>query len=140
MELVPIIQISLALFAGLLLLVLLISYIVFKTNKPEQRSQNYEGYGFQNAYPQIVHGQNYTQMEGSYNDYSPYYEPYDNQDYQQVQAMPAPRRENASRPERYKVVNNDASSENKAYYPERSDGYKHRFAPNKNTNAFAQFK
>lgn len=142
MELVPIIQISLALFTGLLLLVLLISYIVFKVNKNEQASQFNPEYGFQKNqgyYPELQ-DQNYSQTAGVYDEYSTYYNGYDGQQIQQVQAQPVLRREGSSRQSRYTVIYNEGNGERSAYYPERSTGYKYRFAPTKNTNAFAQFK
>ncbi|MCU7490766.1 MAG: hypothetical protein HF312_06585 [Ignavibacteria bacterium] len=141
MELVPIIQISLALFSGLLLLVLLISYIVFKMNKSEQTTQIQPEYGMQMShgyYSEMRQEQSYPQTLSVYNEYNP---SYNGMESQQLQAQPAPRNEYSSRQGRYTVVYNEtASGEKQAYYPERASGYKHRFAPTKNTNAFAQFK
>ncbi|HEX2867075.1 MAG TPA: hypothetical protein VHO03_08530 [Ignavibacteriales bacterium] len=140
MELVPIIQISLALFTGLLILVLIISYIVFKMNKNEQAKQFKPEYSLQmnqGYYPETMQDQSYPQTSGMYDEYSAYYNAYDAQ---QVQAQPIARHESFARQSRYTVVYNDGNSEKAAYYPERSTGYKYRFAPTKNTNAFAQFK
>ncbi|MGE5351695.1 MAG: hypothetical protein ACM3P0_06405 [Acidobacteriota bacterium] len=141
MELVPIIQISLALFSGLLLLVLLISYLVFKMNKSEQTTQIQPEYSTQmnhGYYPEMRQEQSYPQTMSVYNDYNSYYNGMENQ---QAQAQPPQRREYSSRQGRYTVVYNEAAQgEKQAYYPERSSGYKYRFAPTKNTNAFAQFK
>lgn len=144
MELVPIIQISLALFTGLLLLVLLISYIVFKVNKNEQTAQFNPEYSFQmnqEYFPEMRQDQSYSQMSAMYDEYSTYYNGYDAQQAQQAQqAQPAARQESFSRQSRYRVIQNDGNGQRTAYYPERSTGYKYRFAPTKNTNAFAQFK
>jgi len=147
MELVPIIQISLVLFTGLLLLVLLISYIVFKLNKNEQTIQINQEYGTQmnnGYYSEMRQDQTYHPAVSMYDDNSSYYNGYENQQIQQVKAQPVQRRENPSRQSRYTVVYNEGVSEKNveksAYYPERSSGLKYRFAPTKNTNAFAQFK
>ncbi|MCU7496899.1 MAG: hypothetical protein HF314_14285 [Ignavibacteria bacterium] len=144
MELVPIIQISLALFSGLLLLVLLISYIVFKVNKNSQAAQTNQEYGRQmnnDYFPDMRQEQEYSQMASAYNAFSPYYSGQESQEFQQPQASPASRRENSSsRQNRYTVVYNEGTGEKTAYYPERSEEYKYRFAPTKNTNAFAPFK
>lgn len=142
MELVPIIQISLALFSGLLLLVLLISYIVFKVNKNEQTAQFHSEYGMQTDngyYSEMRQEQSYPQMLSVYNNGTPYYNTVDNQ---QVQAQQSPRHDYSARQGRFTVIYNEgaASGEKQAYYPERTTGYKHRFAAAKNTNAFAQFK
>lgn len=151
MELIPIIEKSLLIFAGALVLVLTVSFAIFKMGKRGETEvrMNYSGFDNLGLQPVIIaQNEMVYQNEMIYQEENaggyyrqPHYtiertlsQPVYNEE--QKPAMPA---KSSSGTRRFTVIN-DIPEEKHSYYPNRDYSFSRRFASTKSSDAYAMFR
>lgn len=143
MEIIPVVEQSLIIFSGLLLLALVVSYLLFKFNKASSETQKE-----QMLQQQYMTDSRFMSQEQYEEDPGQYYETYMPQSYMAMDYTSsgpvnfpsgAERHTGGPGSGRYKVVNRK-SHEASSHLPERNEEFNYRFAPTKAKNAFAHFK
>lgn len=138
MDLIPIIEYTLLIFIGLLILVVLTSYLVFmlRKNKSEETEQETEVMvrEFTPSEPEVqylipVKNEEQSDYKSNYNINPSVYQSGNGNGNGLKPKTPS----------RFTILNNSAADV-PVYSPERMESFNHRFASSKSTDAFAMFK